>query len=102
MTIRWEGGNDGLTSPAEIRSVWEQYAESFADPFRSAMLSLPKDAVIWCERLSQWPTVAWDNKQGTVTLAGDAAHSMTFSKPTTLLLVPPSPFQLPILTGTKP
>lgn len=77
LTIRHEGGNDGLTTPAEIRSVWDQYAKNLADPFRSMMLSLPQDAVIWCERLSIWPTVAWDNKQGTVTLAGDAAHPMT-------------------------
>lgn len=85
MTIRHEGGNDGLTTPAEIRSVWDQYAKNLADPFRLTMLSLPQDAVIWCERLSIWPTVAWDNKQGTVTLAGDAAHPMTPRKRNMLL-----------------
>lgn len=86
MTFRHEGGHDGLTNPAEIRSVWDQYAEKFAEPFRSALLSLPQDAVIWRERLSQWPTVAWDNHQGSVTLAGDAAHPMTYRK--LMLLLP--------------
>ena len=86
MTFRHEGGHDGLTNPADIRSVWDQYAEKVAEPFRSALLSLPQDAVIWRERLSQWPTVAWDNNQGSVTLAGDAAHPMTYRK--LMLLLP--------------
>lgn len=104
MTIRHEEGNDGLNTPTEIRSVWDQYAKSHADPFRSALLSLPKDAIIWRERLSQWPTVAWDNMQGTVTLAGDAAHSMTFRKSTALLHVlhfGSLPFRLPVFAGTN-
>lgn len=88
MTFRHEGVNDGLTNPAEIRGMWDRYAKVLAEPFRSALLSLPKDAAIWCERLAQWPTVAWDNKQGTITLAGDAAHPMTYRKPAMLLHVP--------------
>lgn len=81
MSFRREAGYDGLTTPAEIRNAWDHWAELLADPFRSALLSLPQDAVIWRERLSQWPTVAWDNiDRGSVTLAGDAAHPMTFRK----------------------
>lgn len=60
--------------------MWNEYAELFAEPFRSAFLSLPGDAVLWCERLAQWPTVEWDGRGGTVTLAGDAAHPMTYRK----------------------
>ena len=87
ITFRREGGYDGLTTPGEIRSVWNQYAEICAEPFRSALLSLPQDSVISCERLSQWPTVVWDRNQGSVTLAGDAAHPMTYRKLIMLLLV---------------
>lgn len=78
LTIRREGDYEFLATPAEIRRVWDQYAESFAEPFRSALLSLPGDAVIWCERLAHWPTVQWENRGGRVTLAGDAAHPMTY------------------------
>lgn len=63
-----------------MRNVWNEYAEMFAEPFRSALLSLPEDAVLWCERLAQWPTVEWDGRGGRVTLAGDAAHPMTYRK----------------------
>lgn len=88
-----------MTDPAEIRKAWNEKSEQTAEPFRSALLSLPDDAVIWSERLAQWPTVAWDNKQGTVTLAGDAAHPMTYRKhkaypPPTL---PPAPHSSPNL-----
>lgn len=69
-----------MTDPAEVRKAWNEKSETLTEPFRSALLSLPDDAVIWCERLSQWPTVEWDNKQGSVTLAGDAAHPMTYRK----------------------
>ena len=79
ITFRSEG-SDPLTDPAEIRKAWNEKSETLTEPFRSALLSLPDDAVIWCERLSQWPTIEWDNKNGSVTLAGDAAHPMTYRK----------------------
>lgn len=83
----WREGTDQLTSAAEIRKAWDENSEKLAEPFRSALLSLPYDALIWCERLSQWPTVAWDNKQGSVTLAGDAAHPMTYRKQHTYTII---------------
>ncbi|CAD6593135.1 MAG: hypothetical protein ASARMPREDX12_006858 [Alectoria sarmentosa] len=76
----WREGSDQLTNAAEIRKTWNENSEKMAEPFRSALLSLPDDAVIMCERLSQWPTMGWDNKQGSVTLAGDAAHPMTYHR----------------------
>ena len=91
----WREGSDQLTDAAEIRKAWIENSENLAEPFRSALLSLPADAVIWCERLAQWPTAAWDNKRASVTLAGDAAHPMTYRKPISLL--PPLPPPLPLL-----
>lgn len=79
ITFRSEG-SDRMTDPAEVRKAWNEKSETLTEPFRSALLSLPDDAVIWCERLSQWPTIEWDNKHGSVTLAGDAAHPMTYRK----------------------
>ncbi|THU96340.1 FAD/NAD(P)-binding domain-containing protein [Dendrothele bispora CBS 962.96] len=53
--------------------VWEE-------PFKSIWQSIPDNAPAWHTRLSDWVTEPWDNKSGTVTLAGDAAHSMTFHR----------------------
>jgi 2-polyprenyl-6-methoxyphenol hydroxylase-like FAD-dependent oxidoreductase len=53
-------------------------AESFAEPFRTVLQSSPPDTRFWHSRLGYWPTQPWDNLNGTVTLAGDAAHPMTF------------------------
>ena len=55
-----------------------QWSTDFAEPFKSIYTSLPQGTKIWCDRLSQWPTIPWDNRAGRVTLAGDAAHPMTF------------------------
>ena len=81
MTIRQpESGYKDLNTPQERRRAWDPRAEQFAEPFRSAMLFLPGDTVFWSERLMQWPTVKWENSRGPVTLAGDAAHPMTYRK----------------------
>lgn len=53
-------------------------AETFGEPFRSANLWLPEDTVVSENHLSYWIPVPWDNRNGRVSLAGDAAHPMTF------------------------
>lgn len=62
----------------EIRKSWLFHAEKLAEPFRSAYLEIAPTATIWCDRLAEWRTEAWDNRNGRVTLAGDAAHPMTY------------------------
>jgi 2-polyprenyl-6-methoxyphenol hydroxylase-like FAD-dependent oxidoreductase len=58
------------------------FAERFADPFRSAFAWLKDDHPVWYAPLTEWdpslPGYRWDNHGGRVTLAGDAAHPMTF------------------------
>lgn len=66
--------------PEEIRKNWIFHAEKLAEPFRSAYLEIAPTATIWCDRLAEWRTQAWDNRNGRVTLAGDAAHPMTYRK----------------------
>lgn len=51
-----------------------------AEPIRSAFFAGPEKAPLYCERLSQWLSIAWDNRNGRFTLAGDSAHTMTFRK----------------------
>jgi hypothetical protein len=53
-------------------------AETFAEPFRSANLWIPEGTPIHENKLSYWIPVPWDDHNGRITLAGDAAHPMTF------------------------
>lgn len=46
------------------------------EPFRTAALALSEDEVLPLDPSQQWSPIDWDNRHGTVTLAGDAAHSM--------------------------
>ncbi|KAI4289356.1 MAG: hypothetical protein L6R35_001383 [Caloplaca aegaea] len=66
--------------PEAIRQNWLSRAEKLAEPYRSAYLAIAPTAKIWCDRLAQWPTERWDNRNGRVTLVGDAAHPMTYRK----------------------
>ena len=57
----------------------------FADPFKSAFEWMPDDSTTaWYGKLNHWdpalPEHKWDNAGGLVTLAGDAAHPMTFQR----------------------
>lgn len=64
--------------PEAIRQNWVVRAEKLAEPLRSAYLAIASTATIWCDRLAEWPTEPWDNRNGRVTLVGDAAHPMTY------------------------
>lgn len=72
--------NEPLYKGDAILAEFKRRAAAFAEPFRSTFTSLPDDTKIWHSRLSYWETQPWDNHNGTVTLAGDSAHSMTFHR----------------------
>ncbi|KIW07627.1 hypothetical protein, variant [Verruconis gallopava] len=65
---------------AHIRSL----AKHFADPWKSAYEWLPDDHPLWFMAITDWdpaaPGHAWDSKGGRTTLAGDAAHVMTYQR----------------------
>jgi hypothetical protein len=64
------GGAKGL---AELKGI----AESLAEPWRSSILWIPDDTEIPPpNNVAYWITSPWDNRNGTVTLAGDAAHPL--------------------------
>jgi 2-polyprenyl-6-methoxyphenol hydroxylase-like FAD-dependent oxidoreductase len=52
--------------------------DNWAEPYRSAVEWAPDDTEVLRDQLKIWKTVKWDNHDGRVTLAGDAAHAMTF------------------------
>ena len=87
LTLTWKySPTQSLHTRTEIRSAWDTWANKLTEPFHSACASVPKDAPIWFERVAHWPTVAWDDRWGTVSLAGDAAHPMTFRECSSPLL----------------
>jgi hypothetical protein len=53
-------------------------AAGFCEPMRSMIANIPPDnPTATCLRLADFPASPWDNANGLVTLAGDAAHAMT-------------------------
>ena len=92
-------------TPYDKRQNWTDWAEKLAEPFRSAYLSIAPSATFWCDRLAEWRTAPWDNRHGRVTMAGDAAHPMTyrelpFPPPFSCVLATPSglPLQMKLKT----
>lgn len=72
-------------STAEHIAHQKQLAREYADPFKSVFDWLADDSpMAWYGKLRHWdpgdPKHRWDNKGGRVTLAGDAAHPMTFQR----------------------
>lgn len=48
-----------------------------AEPWKSSILWIPEETEIPPpSNVAYWPTVEWDNKNGLITLAGDAAHPL--------------------------
>lgn len=52
----------------------------WSDPYKSVVEWLPDDTPVGKDSLRIWHPKPWDNKQGRVTLSGDAGHSMTFHR----------------------
>ncbi|KAK7534208.1 monooxygenase [Phyllosticta citribraziliensis] len=67
---------EDVTSLARLKEM----AQSFAEPWRSAVQWIPEGTRIFENKVSWWVTEPWDNHQGRVVLAGDAAHPMTFQR----------------------
>lgn len=52
--------------------------DGWAEPYKSGIEWIPEGTEILRDQLKIWRTVRWSNEGGSVTLAGDAAHAMTF------------------------
>ncbi|KAI9650021.1 hypothetical protein NHQ30_000034 [Ciborinia camelliae] len=68
---------------ARLRQVKEM-GKRYAEPWKSAFEWLPEDQPVWYFGLAVWDPREefhhWDNRNGRVTLAGDAAHPMTYQR----------------------
>jgi 2-polyprenyl-6-methoxyphenol hydroxylase-like FAD-dependent oxidoreductase len=62
----------------------KEKAKEYADPWKSAYEWLPDNHPVWYMGMTDWdpasPDAVWDNHSGLVTLAGDAAHTMTYQR----------------------
>ncbi len=70
-------GPTGLEGDNILPAMYER-GKAFGYPFNEAFATIPEGTMVWHNRLSLWPTKPWDSRGGRVTLAGDAAHAMTF------------------------
>ncbi|KAL2847488.1 hypothetical protein BJY01DRAFT_166408 [Aspergillus pseudoustus] len=71
-------------SNAQRLQQGKEFSKNFTDPWKSAFSWLAEDQEVWYMSLSDFDPGAeghrWDNKGGRVTLAGDAAHAMTYQR----------------------
>ncbi|KAK1987292.1 hypothetical protein LZ30DRAFT_702929 [Colletotrichum cereale] len=58
-------------------AMMKTMAGPFEDRLKAAVENIPNDSQVLEIKLQDWPTQAWDNRQGRATLVGDAAHAMT-------------------------
>ena len=81
ISLTWsDNGSYDPQGPEAVRREYIHRAEKLAEPFRSAYLNIAANGTIWCDRLNEWRTIPWNNRNARVTLAGDAAHPMTYHR----------------------
>jgi hypothetical protein len=62
---------------SERLALMEKLSSEWSETFRGIIAAMPEDTKPTTLRLEDWAPIAWDNLEGTVTLAGDGAHPMT-------------------------
>jgi 2-polyprenyl-6-methoxyphenol hydroxylase-like FAD-dependent oxidoreductase len=77
VVTSWLGKQDESLDEAGRLAQVKQKASVLCEPFRSAVAWMPDDTKITYDKMAYWVPVPWDNRNGRVTLAGDAAHPMT-------------------------
>lgn len=76
MAMAWLGESDNNTSYAERLALIKARADGMGEPARSAFMWLPDDTEVHKADISYWISQPWNNRQGRLTLIGDAAHAM--------------------------
>jgi hypothetical protein len=82
-TVEQQEDGAGCTNEKQLDQV-KQLAKGFADPWKSGLEWMPAETPVWHMGMRVWDPSQddhrWDTHDGRVTLAGDAAHSMTYRK----------------------
>ncbi len=85
----YKKGFMGIEEPLDVPregkerlALMKMIAEGWAEPFRECVLNLPDETMVQAIRLDDFvPRQGmWDNRQGRVTMVGDAVHAMTMCK----------------------
>lgn len=78
ISSSWNGKLDpALDNTGRLAVLKKKVGENCGEPFKSAIEWIPDDdTTTSVGRISYWVTEPWDNHDGRVTLAGDAAHPM--------------------------
>jgi 2-polyprenyl-6-methoxyphenol hydroxylase-like FAD-dependent oxidoreductase len=73
-----------LWTQSQLMRHVKSLASKYADPWKSAFEWLPDDHPLWFMAITDWdpaaPDHAWDSHGGRMTIAGDAAHVMTYQR----------------------
>jgi 2-polyprenyl-6-methoxyphenol hydroxylase-like FAD-dependent oxidoreductase len=75
-------------SNADRLRVLKSFADDFAEPRRSALAWMRDDQDVPNDTIKIWVPTPWDNHGGQVTLAGDAAHAISFRMSHVLCTIP--------------
>lgn len=65
-----------LADPKLRLQFFKERSSRLCEPFSTAAAALADDTVLPIDRGQQWSPISWDNHDGAITIAGDAAHSM--------------------------
>ncbi|KAI9879536.1 MAG: hypothetical protein M1830_006115 [Pleopsidium flavum] len=76
VVVSWFGDRDPTLTDSDRLQLLKSKAATLADPFKSANLWIPEGTPVTFDDVSYWVTIPWDNHNGRVTLAGDAAHPL--------------------------
>ena len=87
MTSWRKPETDNDNNAVSLADIKLKYKE-FAEPFRSANAWIPDGTPVYANRVTYWePPGSWNNHGGKMSLAGDAAHPMTFRKAPSILVL---------------
>ena len=82
-TLEQQDDSAGWTNEQQLDQL-KQLAKDFTDPWKSALEWMPAGTQVWHLGMRVWDPSQedhqWDTHDGRVTLAGDAAHPMTYRK----------------------
>ncbi|KAJ6023972.1 hypothetical protein N7540_004769 [Penicillium herquei] len=76
MAMAWMGQSDNAMCYAERLALVKSKAEGLGEPARSAFMWMPEETEVHKADISYWVSQPWNNKDGRMTLVGDAAHPM--------------------------
>ncbi|KAG6986557.1 prenyltransferase phnF [Physcia stellaris] len=76
MAMAWLGESDNKMSYPERLALIKSRAKEMGEPARSAFMWLPDDTEVHKADISYWISQPWNNRDGRLTLVGDAAHPM--------------------------